>query len=428
MFHIRELESISREAVIVTGTALGDSIYDDKKQVSFDMGNLRLEEPYQKAIVGKIGVGGYGENMVYRGDTVRVTGKFYPARGSRVAYVSFAKLDVTARSSSIVYSITRRFAAGLQNTLPEPLASFALGLLIGQRNTLPLEVSAALSAVGLTHIIAVSGYNMTIMTRAAKKLFGKRSKFQVLIGCEALILSFLLVTGMSASIVRAAIISTLSLGAWYYGRTIKPIMVILFTAALTALWSPLYIWSDLGWYLSFLAFAGVLIISPFIKERFFENKSRGILGELVLETISAQVMTLPLILYIFKTSSFIALPANVLVVPLIPLAMLLSFVAGVAGMLVPVLAGWVAWPARIILTYLLDMATMFSRVPHMQFGVTISLMAMLIMYGAIIMVLLTLWRKNQRNGKITEVTENTFGESNVWAQQMVNNQKAESGY
>lgn len=130
------------------------------------------------------------------------------------------------RVSSIVYSITRRFAAGLENTLPEPLASFARGLLIGQRNTLPKDVTAILSAVGLTHIIAVSSYNLTIMICAGKHMFGKRSKFQTYIGSQLLILGFLLVTGLSATI-----ISTLSLGAWYYGRSIKPLLLILFAAA-----------------------------------------------------------------------------------------------------------------------------------------------------------------------------------------------------
>ena len=203
---------------------------------------------------------------------------------------------------------------------------------------------------------------------------------------------------------RAAIISTLSLGAWYYGKNLKPLLLILLTAALTALWNPLYIWSDIGWYLSFTAFFGVMILGPLVRKRLFKGQHKGIIGELVMETLSAQIMTLPIVLFIFKTSSFIALPANVLVVPLIPLAMLLSFIAGLAGMLIPPLAGWFSFPARYILTYLLDMATLFSRVPNMKFMVTVSLTAMLIMYGAILFILITLWQKNNQSDKITEVS------------------------
>ena len=98
-----------------------------------------------------------------------------------------------------------------------------------------------------------------------------------------------------------------------------------------------------------------------------------------------------------------ALLANVLVVPLIPLAMLLSFIAGLAGMLVAPVAGWVAWPARLVLTYLIDMATLFARVPHMKLNVSIGLMGMTVLYGALVFLLLVLWRKNFRNDKITDV-------------------------
>lgn len=417
MGHVRALADISKDKVVITGKALSDSIYDNRSQVSFDMGALKLEEPYAMQVVGKVNVGGFGEPMVYRGDKVRVSGKFYPSRGSNVAYINFAQLDKIGSSHSIANNITRRFVSGLQNTLPEPLASFALGLLIGQRNTLPQQVTDILAAVGLTHIIAVSGYNLTILVRATKKLVGKRSKYQGFIASLILIFGFLLVTGASASIVRAAIISILSLGAAYYGRTIKPLLLISFTAAITALWNPLYLWSDIGWYLSFLAFFGVLIIPPLVRKR-FDLSEKSLVRELVFETISAQIMTLPIILYIFKTSSFVALFANVLVVPLIPLAMLLSFIAGLGGMLIAPLAGWISWPARLILTYLLDMATMFSRVPHMKFRVTISLTAMLLMYSAILSVLFVLWRKNITGGKITEVKEEE--EIDVRALQMVN--------
>lgn len=417
MGHVRELAELSKRSVVVMGTALSDSVYGKNSQLSFDIGNLQLSEPEQKNIVGKIGVSGYGENMVYRGDRIEVSGKFYPARGSLVAYLSYSNMHVVSRSNSAIYSITRRFTTGLLNTLPEPLASFALGLLVGQRNTLPASVTTTLTAVGLSHIVAVSGYNLTIMIKAGRKVFGKKSKFRMYVGSQALILSFLLVTGLSASIVRAAIISTLSLGAWYYGRTIKPLLLILFAAAITALWNPLYIWSDIGWWLSFTAFFGVMILGPLVRKRLFSGEPRGLFGEVIMETISAQIATLPLVLYIFKTSSFMALPANILVVPLIPIAMLLSFIAGLAGMLVPAVAGWLAFPARFVLTYLLDMATMFARVPNMAIHTKISVAVMLIMYALLLFVIVILWRKNKQSDKITEVREEVI---DVRSLQMVN--------
>jgi hypothetical protein len=116
-------------------------------------------------------------------------------------------------------------------------------------------------------------------------------------------------------------------------------------------------------------------------------------------------MTLPLILFIYNQSSFVALLANLLVVPLIPIAMVLSFIAGMSGMLLPQLAGWLAWPARWLLTYLLDMASLVSRIPRMRFGVTLSTATMVFLYAAILSLTVIWWHKSAKQGKITDVND-----------------------
>lgn len=405
MSEVRYLSSLSRQEVSLVGTALQDSTYNDRGAVAFDLSSLRLESPESRELVGKVGVSGYGVDMIYRGDRVRVTGKFNPGRGSYAAWLNYSEIEVVARSQSAVYEVTREFSAGMLSALPEPQASFGLGLLIGQRDTLPEKTTDMLAAVGLTHIIAVSGYNLTILVRATRRGLARRSKFQAMLGAVALIGAFLLVTGASPSIVRASIISVLSLGAWYFGRSIRPMVLISLVAAGTALWNPLYLWSDIGWYLSFLAFFGILVLAPLIRQRLLKGKPRGILGEVLLETTAAQIMTLPLILYIFNDSSFVAILANLLIVPLIPLAMLLSFVAGIAGMILPSLAGWFAWPAKWLLTYLLDVAGLVARIPNMQFSVTISTGTMAFMYTIIILLAIIMWRKAVKNDKITDVND-----------------------
>ena len=405
MSEVKFLGTLNREEVTLIGTALQDSTYNERGAVAFDLSSLTLKSPDNRELVGKVGVSGYGVDMVYRGDRVRITGKFNPGRGSYAAWLNYADMEIVSRSQSVVYAATREFGAGMLSALPEPQASFGLGLLIGQRDTLPENTKEILAAVGLTHIIAVSGYNLTILVRATRRLLAKRSKFQAMVGAIVLICSFLLVTGASPSIVRASIISLLSLGAWYYGRAIKPMVLISLVAAGTALWNPLYLWSDIGWYLSFLAFFGILVLAPLARRRLFNNKPRGILGEVLLETTAAQIMTLPLILYIFNDSSFVAILANLLVVPLIPLAMILSFVAGLGGMLVPSLAGWIAWPAKWLLTYLLDVANLVARIPNMQFSVAISSITMVLMYSVIALFALIMWQKSKEAGKITDVNE-----------------------
>jgi competence protein ComEC len=214
------------------------------------------------------------------------------------------------------------------------------------------------------------------------------------------------VTGFSASIVRAAIVSLLTLWAWFYGRRIKPLVLISFTAALTGMFSPFYVWGDLGWYLSFLAFFGVLIIAPIISAR-ASSKPPKILTAVLIETFSAQIMTQPLIMMTFGQFSLIALIANLLVVPLVSLAMLLSAIAAAAGTWAAPVAGWFALPAKILLTYMLDIVHIMANIPSQFLRLTITPAMMLGCYASVLIATLAAYRHIRlKNGIITDININ----------------------
>jgi competence protein ComEC len=382
--------------VEVTARAVEDSVYGNRSQITFTTEDAVLD---QKPLPGKIKVSGFGEPMVYRHDLVRIKGKMYPSRGGKQASISYAQIKVIARASSPIDNFRRNFVAGMQNALPEPAASFAIGLLVGQRSLLTEELLAVLTISGLTHIVAVSGYNLTIIVRAVTKALKKLSKFQVLAVSLVLIYLFLLVTGFSPSIVRASIVSLLGLTAWYFGRQFKPLLLILLAAFITGFYNPYYIWGDIGWYLSFLAFFGVLILAPLITARL--KIKLPLIGDIVVESLSAQLMTLPLVVFIFGKISLIGLVANVVIVPMVPLAMLLSFFAGLAGMVSPVFAGWIALPARAILDIMLALAGWFSGLPLAQARSIISAGNMLVLY-LIIFIFATALNKHIKNGKMRD--------------------------
>ncbi|HEX5448356.1 MAG TPA: ComEC/Rec2 family competence protein, partial [Candidatus Saccharimonadales bacterium] len=266
MQKLDQLQSLTGQKVVITATATADSIYDTHSQIEFTANDVKLISPERKPLAGSFKISGFGEKMIYRGDRVEISGKLFPMRGGNQARIAYAKLNRLSADNNPINRFTRQFGAGMQNALPEPEASFGMGLLIGQRNTLPQSITNQLIIVGLIHIVAVSGYNLTILVRAVSRL-RLGSKYQRLLISLALIAVFVLMTGFVASIVRAAIVSVLSLWAWYYGRQIKPMVIIAFTAALTALINPFYIWGDLGWYLSFLAFFGILVIGPIVTGR-----------------------------------------------------------------------------------------------------------------------------------------------------------------
>ncbi len=151
----------------------------------------------------------------------------------------------------------------------------------------------------------------------------------------------------------------------------------------------------------------MLVIAPLAVKRIFGPKQPKLVAGVVAETLSAQLMALPLIMYIFGEVSLIALPANVLVVPLVPLAMLLSFVAALGGMFTPAVAGWLAWPARILLTYMLDIISLMARIPHALNPNSLPLAKLIIVYTLVLFVTFVLWAKTRhKNATIPEaITE-----------------------
>lgn len=389
-------QALQHQTVTLVGHATEDAVYGKRYQLEFAVDQVQISDPAATPLVGSLAVSGFGESAVYRGDTVMVTGKLYPRLGNNLGGISFATITVVERGNFWVDTLRRRFAAGMQSALPEPAASFALGLLIGQRTTLPEDVSTQLQHVGLTHVIAVSGYNLTILVIACRRMFASRSKFQTIAACLGLLAVFLLITGNSPPIVRASLISVLGLWAWYYGHSVKPLVLLLVSAAITVLANPLYAWGNVSWYLSFLAFAGVLILAPLVAKRLLGSSEPPLLVAVLIETCCANIAVLPYILFIFGQVSVVSIPANLLVVPLVPLAMLFGLAAGVSGMLVPFVAGWVSWPAKVLLTYMLDSAQLLSRIPQSFIrDIGFSWQSMLLAYAIMGSVILVLWHKTK---------------------------------
>lgn len=381
--------------ITILAVASNDATYNSHQQLSFDATDVVVAADGHR-LTGKVALSGFGANAVFAGDTVAVTGKLRPGYGSAQAQLSYGQLAIQAHGDSLVAELRRRFVAGMQSALPEPLASFGMGLLIGQKATLPDAVYQSLLMVGLVHIIAVSGYNLTIILRATDGMLKRHSKRLSLLLSLGLIGLFLLVAGASASIVRAAIISVLSLLAAYYGRQTKPLVLLLLAAAISGWFNPFYLWTDVSWYLSFLAFFGVLVVAPLIQARLPQRLRTSLLMAVAVETLCAELLTIPYVLFIFGQLSVAGLLANVVVATLVPLAMLLCLVAGLAGMIVAPLAGWLSWPARFVLTYMLDTAQLLSRIPHIFIEhIHIVAVQLTLLYGAVAFVVVVLWRKTK---------------------------------
>lgn len=391
------------QSITLLGTVTNDAAYSQRGQLEFQIKDITAIEGNTK-LPGTVRVRAFNVMSVRRGDVVEASGKLRQGFGSRQGFMSFAQVDVIARDNSTLERIRSEYFSGVYSALPEPQASLGLGFLVGTRTLLPEALTVMLSVTGLTHIVAVSGYNLTILVRLTRRMLAKRSIYLATVASIGLITGFVLVTGLSPSIARATVVSGLAITCWYFGRTIRPAIILLAAAALTALINPLYLWFDLGWYLSFTAFIGVLILAPLIQKRYFKQKPK-IVGQIMLETTSAQLLTLPIIAVIFSEVSLISLLANVIVLPLIPLAMLTTFIAGLAGMLVPAYAGWLAWPATLVLSFMTEVIEILAKIPWALQQIDMSWLQLATLYASLAALMLVMRTKLKQRLDGVEVIE-----------------------
>lgn len=379
--------------VVLRGTVIDDAGYGDKGQRDMRLQNVQLEG---RSPPGIVRVTSHTIHQPRRGDIVEVSGKLREGFGNYQAAIYFGQLQVVAVAKNPIDEFRHMFAAGIYSNMPDLQASLGLGVLMGVKTQLPEDLDAQLKTLALTHIVVASGYNLTVLIRVARRLFEKHSKFQTAVAGGGLMATFVVVTGFSASMTRAALVTGLSLWAWYYGRRIHPIVILLVAAAITAGINPMYIWGDLGWYLSFLAFAGVLLVAPLVTRLIYGEREPKTIGQIVIETCSAQLTTLPLTLAIFGNLTILGLLANVMIVPLIPLAMVLTLIAGV-GAGFGAFAPFIALPATWLLTYITQLISILAAVPWAAVEVKISAVSMVGLYVAMLLAGILVWRKTKHD-------------------------------
>lgn len=387
---IQQYDGYFTKQVQVSGVVHEDPMKDGPDMTTLILGDVSINDV---DMTGEIRITSRSEIGLKRGDVITVEGKLKEGFGSYQASIGYAEIRTVVRGDDPVMQVREGFAGGVRNALEEPQAALGLGFVIGERSALPQELDEQLKLVGLTHIVVASGYNLTILVRLAKRLFAGISKYLTMLSSVLLMAGFLLVTGFSPSMTRAGLVTGLVVWAWYYGRVIHPLVLILFAAAVTAFVYPVYVWSDVGWYLSFLSFAGVLLLAPLIQRALFGAREVPLLGQVAIETISAQAATLPLILFIFGKLATLSLIANVLVVPFVPFAMLGTFLAGVAGVIVPAAAPWAAWPADYIISYMIAVVGALAGIEWAQLDVTIGIIGLVAIVAVMTAGGLLLWRK-----------------------------------
>lgn len=370
-----------------TTVQLTGKVSDDPEAGQYDKVQVRLVDiTHPQKLPGTVWVSGFTKFDIKRGDIITIQGELAPGFGSFAAGMYRAEFIRVQRPQpgDVARQVRDWFAEGVKLAIADPEASLGLGYLLGQRRALPPELDQALLVAGLTHVVVASGYNLTILVRFARRLFDNVSKYLAVFSASTMIVAFIMITGMSPSMSRAGLVAGLALAVWYYGRKFHPLVLLPFAAAVTLLINPSYAWGDLGWQLSFMAFAGVMIMAPLMQAYFFGSKKPGTVRQILGETMSAQIATLPILVLAFGQYSNIAVVANLLILPLVPLAMLLTFFAGLGALLMPAFATLFGFPAQGLLAYMTNTAEYLAALPWAQGELEITPWHMLGAYIVII--------------------------------------------
>lgn len=283
---------------------------------------------------------------------------------------------------SSLYSLKNKVEGNINRTLSEPAASLMAGILIGSRAGINSDLLQKFNIVGITHIIAISGFNITIIValllNLAKYLrLGRKRSFWIIV---AMIVLFVIFVGASASVVRAGVMGVLVLFAKHLGRTSKTRNVLILTAVImTALNPKILIW-DAGFQLSFLSTLGLIYLSPLLEKYLAWLPEKFALRENSATTFSAIIFTLPIILYNFERLSLVAPLVNLLVLPVIPISMLFGFIQIIFSSIFLPLGQIVAWFSWLFLTYVVKIVELFSALPFASVNIGLNWWMMIILY------------------------------------------------
>ena len=317
------------------------------------------------------------------GDTITWSGRIKPLTDSDydrflaaqgiVAGCEGTNLEVVAHDDSPagrLEAIRQASGDALERVLPEPEGGLAAAILIGLRDRVDRDLAAAFTTAGVSHIVAISGWNIAIVAATIAALlrghFSRRRRAGVTI---LAIVGYTVFAGASPSVVRAAVMAGVALGAIESGRGSRVIVGLGWAVAVMILVEPATV-TDVGFQLSAAATAGLVAWATPLTAWLAARAPRipGALRESLGVSLSAQAATLPIALLTFGRLAVIAPAANLVAVPLVPPTMAAGALAFVAGWLAALgaptaVTGLLAMPAAVLLAALVAVVRVAAAVP-----------------------------------------------------------------
>lgn len=339
----------------------------------------------------------YGDLINFEGIIKRPDSQSYAAylaKDSIFGIVDYPKTELIAKNQGSViksqlFKLKEKLISNFQKTLSAEKSAFLAGITLGERTEFSQEFKEAMAKSGTTHLVALSGYNITIIVLVIAAFFSRFLSRKITFVLTILaIFGFVLMTGAEASVVRAAIMGFIALLASQVSRLYSIRNAIVLAAFFMVLVNPRVLYFDVGFQLSFAALLGIVYLGPAIQKFFRIKEEGGFLGwrKNFLTTTSAQLAVAPLLIINFNQFSLTALIANILILEVIPPTMFLGFLLGAMGFFSTALAIILSWFINLFLVYELTLINVFAKIslPITKIGISGIIIYYLIMVGFIV--------------------------------------------
>ena len=327
----------------------------------------------------------YGDTINFSG-TLEKPQNFYTNTGKLFDYINYLRKDgilYLIKKSTIeivshgggnfikrgLFSFKDKFLDKINFAIQEPESLLMSGLILGEKSSFDESMRQAFVDTGTIHIVALSGYNVTIVAEWIMKIFSFLPRnISFSFGVLGILL-FVVMAGGASTAVRAGVMATLALIARATRRDYDVARALVLAGVLMIFFNPFILAFDVSFQLSFIATVAVIFLAPKMEKYFLWVTERFGLRDIVCITFSAYLFVLPFILYKMGNLSIVALPANILILPFIPLTMIFGFLTGFAGFIWSLFSIPFGFVSYLFLHYELSIISFFSRLPFASFSI-----------------------------------------------------------
>lgn len=366
-------------AVSSISTNGGSSWQDAHGQIEVQMPGSSIDNPYGQS---------YGDNVEIQG---KLQLPFAHHSPEVLASLTFPRLTVVGSTGNPVIAallhLRLSLASIIEQSLPQPMAALLIAILLSLQTPALKPLAKLFQVTGTAHLIAPSGFKVTILAglvagstgwmykRRVKQLkpllpAQKREGYWRRWLATALVIlsitGYTFLSGGGPAALRAGIMGIVLVAAPRFGRVYNIYTAMALAVIIMSIFDPFVLWNT-GFQLSTIGTLGIVVLTPLF-QRVFRPIDRlpfaHFITEAVAVTLAAQIATLPIFAFTFNQVSFIAPLANLLTVPLLNMLILIGTVLCVAGAIalpLGMLCGWIIWP---LLAYTIRVVSWCASIPN----------------------------------------------------------------